>query len=347
MFANPNALINRPLGTGSGGIGGIKAFAIAGFHAPLKSYLVLARGVGSPTFTRATTATVMGYAPTANSGDPQILLTVAAGEARFTGARRISQDVWSEFFADGTPIPDATLKGYLSESAATNYFLNSGAPVTQTITLNPGTYTTWLTGAGTITTSAGTATATGYGVASAATPNVIVVTVAGTVVFTVAGTVTTAQVENTAFPTSYIATTTVAVTRNADLLTYPYSDGANISIYLEVDYVGGGGSLMLTPVAAGSYLSMGNGDGSTGWYASGINGPTTGVHKQAISEAGLNFKSFADGAVLGSSAASDYTGTSNILTIGMRNNLPMTGNIRNVRIWQTALPDATLQALTT
>lgn len=86
-----------------------------------------AGGSTVPTFTRATTATVMGYAAAANLIDGQTLLTAASGEARFQGARRISEGVWSTLFADGTAIPDATLKGYLSELAGTNLCLQSNA----------------------------------------------------------------------------------------------------------------------------------------------------------------------------------------------------------------------------
>lgn len=53
----------------------------ATFHAPLTNSLVLARGSGSPTFTRATTATVADWEGRYN--------TAASGEARFHGARRV------------------------------------------------------------------------------------------------------------------------------------------------------------------------------------------------------------------------------------------------------------------
>lgn len=96
-----------------------------GFFAPLTSSLVLSRGTGSATFTRASVATVMGYDAAATSSSSQVLLTVASGEARFQGARRVSEGVWSSLFADGTPIPDATLKGYLAEGSRTNLCLQS------------------------------------------------------------------------------------------------------------------------------------------------------------------------------------------------------------------------------
>lgn len=80
-----------------------------------------------PTITRATTATVMGYAPAAVLADGQTLLTVASGELRFQGARRVSEGVWSTVDADGVAIPAATLDGAVVEAAATNLCLQSNA----------------------------------------------------------------------------------------------------------------------------------------------------------------------------------------------------------------------------
>jgi hypothetical protein len=89
------------------------------FHAPLLTSLVLAIGTGSATFTRATTATVWGYDAT----DNWTLLTCASGEARFQGARRVSQGNWSEVLSNGTPIGDSVLKGFHGEGTRTNYCL--------------------------------------------------------------------------------------------------------------------------------------------------------------------------------------------------------------------------------
>lgn len=78
---------------------------------------------GTPTFTRATTATVWGYCATCNAVDGMTILSVASGEARFYGARRISEGVWSSNFTDGSAIPSTTLWGFLSEGAKTTYIL--------------------------------------------------------------------------------------------------------------------------------------------------------------------------------------------------------------------------------
>lgn len=206
-----------------------RLFNSASFYAPLTHSLVLDRGTGSPTFTRATAATVLGYGPTANSGDSQTLLTVAANEARFVGARRISEGVWSDTFADGTPIPSSTLLGYLAEGARTNHFIQSDTPATQTSgSLGTGTYTLWVDGSGSIAVAGATATITGAGTATSSSSVTFTVTVAGTVTYTVTGSPTRAQSENGAFRSSYIPTTTTAVTRNADILTYSGGDIPNL-----------------------------------------------------------------------------------------------------------------------
>lgn len=77
------------------------------------------------TFTRATTATVTGYAADAVSGASQIVIPVASGEMRIQGARRVSQGVYSNVLADGTPITGTI--GYLPEGARTNLCLYSNA----------------------------------------------------------------------------------------------------------------------------------------------------------------------------------------------------------------------------
>lgn len=51
------------------------------FSAPLLTSLILAVGIGNPTFTRASTATVTDF--------EGVVRTAVAGEARFTGARRV------------------------------------------------------------------------------------------------------------------------------------------------------------------------------------------------------------------------------------------------------------------
>jgi hypothetical protein len=95
--------------------------------------------------------------------------------------------------------------GLLVEEARTQYLGVTDAPATQTTaSLGTGTYTLWVIGSGTATSSAGTATITGGGAATAGTPNTFTVTVSGTVTVTVSGSLTRFQLENGSFATSYI-----------------------------------------------------------------------------------------------------------------------------------------------
>jgi hypothetical protein len=158
------------------------------FLAPLKSDLLLDRGAGVATFTRAT---MSGTGAVANLGGyvadhERILRPVALNSAPFEGARVV-----------------------------TNWLLNSAAPATQNVTLPVGVYTLWATGAGSITSSAGTATITGGGAATGGSDNVFTVTAAGTVTFTYAATLTHIQLENgSAKHSEVITTTTVPVTKS-------------------------------------------------------------------------------------------------------------------------------------
>lgn len=127
--------------------------------------------------------------------------------------------------SDGTLVtcsadqPRVEADGLLVEASAINYFLNSGSPTTQSLTLATGTYTGWVdrTGSETMALAVGTATATGLPCTAGASDCTFTVTGAGTVSATITGTPTRAQVENSGFRTSYIATAGTSATRAADV----------------------------------------------------------------------------------------------------------------------------------
>lgn len=151
----------------------------------------------------------------------------SVGTGTFTRASNAWNPDTGELCADNVPryVAGRSGKGILVEPSATNYFLNSTTPVTQDIsvtTASSGKWTCSVYGNGSVTSSAGTATATGYGTATAGYPNTITVTGNGTVTYTVnsADATTKVQVENSSYPTSNIVTTGTTYTRVADGLTH-------------------------------------------------------------------------------------------------------------------------------
>jgi len=282
----------------------------------------------------------------------------------YLNGNTVSSNVVTE--AQGAPIPAATLLGCLPEPASTNYFLNSGAPVTQIITLAAGTYVTWMTGTGSITTSAGTATASGYGVASSGTPNTIVVTVGGTVVFTVGGTVTTGTVESNVLnkPTSYNPTTSAAVTRAADLDSEPTSGNivaAQGSLYLEfTPNHAPSGTIYLW----GTYVDANNStsilhDGTNLIFRKRIAGVNYDATIALAFVSGTTYKVAASWGAAGTNIyLNGVAGTPNANTtaaqIGTTMQEGADGNgagqpaaqLRNRRTWVSQLPTATLGAIT-
>lgn len=337
-----------------------RLFNSASFYAPLTHSLVLDRGTGSPTFTRATAATVLGYGPTANSGDSQTLLTVAANEARFVGARRISEGVWSDTFADGTPIPSSTLLGYLAEGARTNHFIQSDTPATQTSgSLGTGTYTLWVDGSGSIAVAGATATITGAGTATSSSSVTFTVTVAGTVTYTVTGSPTRAQSENGAFRSSYIPTTTIAVARNADVLTYPSSgniDGTKGWCYAEVtlNAINSSTNNWFVVRDNGYGILYSNGtdgkvvifDGTVGAIKSGIGTFVNTTRKVASSWGGSTQTVTGSGLVPASAAFDGDFNITSTIGIGHNSTGDAWGCIRGVRIGQRKLSDSEEQAIT-
>lgn len=127
-------------------------------------------------------------------------------------------------FAANTTVRSAL--GRQTYQGATDLFLNSTAPVTQTITLSAtGSYTLWVNGSGSAAIAAGTATITGAGTATNGTPVTINCTATGTVVVTISGSLQAVQLEAGTFGTPFIVTAGAPVARGADVTTLAISPG--------------------------------------------------------------------------------------------------------------------------
>jgi hypothetical protein len=117
--------------------------------------------------------------------------------------------------------PETGLWGYLHESAATNLYLNSAAPATQTISVAAVQHTLSFYGTGTLTLS-GVSTA-GPLVGTGAEPNRVSLTftpTAGNLTLTLSGSISRPQLETGPIATSPIITTGSAVTRAVDTWTW-------------------------------------------------------------------------------------------------------------------------------
>jgi hypothetical protein len=169
------------------------------------------------------------------------------------------------------------------------------------------------------------------------------------------------QLEAASFASSYIPTTTAAVTRNADVLTYALAGNLSNtagSLYNEATV----SSLNVTSNSA----SVGDSGGNGRMYYNGattpvncfdgtntVAGPTisaisaNSIYKGAISWSGSSLRAFANGSA-GTAGTYDGTLISANIAIGEANGTVWQfGNTRNVRIYPTALPVAQLQAMTT
>lgn len=140
--------------------------------------------------------------------------------ARASGGTIINKNQVQEVIANNiTRIDWKDAKpGFLIEEQRTNYLLNSGVPVTQSVSLTANTYTLSVVGSGSCTLSGGPT-----GVVTEGVDITFTLASTTTVTFTVAGTLTRFQCENGQYSTSYIPTTSAAATRLGDVVTLPIS----------------------------------------------------------------------------------------------------------------------------
>lgn len=165
-----------------------------------------------------------------------------------------------------------------------------------------------------------------------------------------------AQQEEGAFASTYIPTTTVAVTRNADVLAYPsagnisWTVGSALVEATALVYAGGNPRLlgsgggdpiiyMSTVTTCQSY------DGTNAAIVNAGASFLTGVRKYGVSW-GSGLKCFREGNA-GTGTAFDGTFFAGATLAILPSISPTYGTTRNIRIWTSALTDAQLVSITT
>ena len=263
-----------------------------------------------------------------------------------------------------------TDSGILVEDARTNLFLNSAVGATQSVTVAAAAHTLSFRGTGTITLT-GTSTA-GPLVGSGANTRVTLTftPTAGSLTLTVSGSCTNVQLEAGAFVSSWIPTAGASVTRNADVLSVTGLSGLTTAGALFMEFTPGtvalgyGSIAQLGDGTSNNRVDMGiiTNDGYV-YIASGnvvqaeftnavsghLNAYVAGTtSKEAVRWTTNDFRAALGGALVGSADVSGSVPvTLDRLMIGNDHlSRPPFGYIRRAAIFNTALTDAQLQAVT-
>ena len=373
----------------SGGMNAPTSFQLPLGDAGSGAVSLVAQGGGSttPTFTRATTAWTKlstGLWASVASGTARSLYlgadtTVGAyGGYLPEGARTnlalqsrdLSNASWTKLNATGAKDQVGIDGAANSASSLTATAINGSALQTITEAATASAFSLYIkriTGTGTVTIQQGATTSEISGSLNSSTYTRVELdaTVLNPAIGIVLGTsgdkiaVDMVQFENGGFASSPIPTTTVAVTRNADVLTYPSAGNINNTAgtaYVEaVIPTTGRQSTLLTNMVPGYPMLITSAnklaiyDGS--FRNLGSFTASKSVQKIVTSWSG-SVTNGAIGGVLGDSSPSTFSGTLNggaNIYVGYDttgDNAPY-GTIRNVRIFGTALSAAQLQAMTT
>jgi hypothetical protein len=176
-----------------------------------------------------------------------------------------------------------------------------------------------------------------------------------------------AQLEKASFASSYIPTTTAAVTRNADVLTYAVNGNASqtegtlyAEAYCNPESSNAGASQIFVSLNEGignEEIDLRRTTGGTGSLVVFDGGAQqTGESLGALADEAAvkivgsyavnSFKASINGGAVSSDTAGTLPSTTRV-EIGARGGgLPLFGTIKNVRIWQRQMPDALLQSMT-
>ena len=295
--------------------------------------------------------------------DPRLVFTRASTGTYFNSAGVMQTAAVNTPRWDYDPAT-LQLRGLLLEEARTNVLLNSATLSTQSVAVTAQAYRLSFYGTGTITKSGaatGALAGTGVGqrVSQTFTP------AAGSLTLTVAGTVSNAQLEAGGFATSYIPTTSVAVTRAADSCTIPIGSWFNPSAFsLAIEHYWT--NVTTTPLIGVSdnafaentcYLSelymnkIGTGQGLA---VSNMNNTIGAVNKQCGTFSTTQLKSVTNGNLSGVvpwNATMVAPSGALRLAIGEAPWGPgsgaFNGHARVARVWPRVLTDAEMQTVTT
>lgn len=163
------------------------------------------------------------------------------------------------------------------------------------------------------------------------------------------------QVENSTYCSSYIPTTTVTVTRNVDLLTYPATANVNANAgaaYAEFrTYQVETGIRGLISDTAAASVPLGVASAQLTSYDGTTQITKSTISANALTKAACWWSGSTQQITFGGAAPTSgaFAGSMGFTTIAIGNwqgSFALDGTIRNVQIWAQPLPDATLQAMT-
>jgi len=300
--------------------------------------------------------------PTNGDGDLDV--------ARASSATRVNQDGLIELMANNVPrldYSDGSCPSLLLEPQSTNLYLNSDTLVTQGVTTSATTYTISFYGTGTVTFS-GTyvGSLAGTGVNDRVT--LTFTATAGTLTSTVSGSVLNAQVEALSYATSYIPTTGATVTRLKDEVSKTgISSLINSSegvLYVEFNcFVGAGGGTRRIDLGDSAtpteYVRLQVSNGSGELFGIIDNGTqqalfsTTGFDATSYNKVALkykenNFALWVNGVEVGVDLSGTTFSASTLSVLSFNfSGSEFLGNVKDIRVYTTALTDAELATLTT
>jgi len=339
-----------------------------GFLAELSTTLVPQRSVAAPTFTRATTATVEDF--------EGLIKTAISGEARFKGARRVENLLtYTEDFSNGAWANAGVVitSGQSDPMGGTNAYKivldDSGDNLKQSIAAaGLGIGSIWIKGdSGSDVTLGVKIDATGNSITGITTEwqRFDTGTVADMNRMQIGDRVGTfyifgAQLEQGSFATSYIPTEATAVTRNADILSYPSSGiiddtvgamSAEFTTNWTDETLSAIGKLLTddteSPLLINTDRTLGAVDGTNTHTGDAITG-TAALQKMASNWGASEMNTFLNGVAGTDSTFDDDFDLGATLGVGSNSDgtLSLFGTLKNLKIWKRKLPNNLLVGYT-